>query len=90
MASRDELLVAIFRHEDADMPVSVFTHVRQRYDFWDVFSGSVISSEARMIKPGPAVFEHLLSRYALTADETVFVDDHPLRADGTHPQQGFV
>jgi putative hydrolase of the HAD superfamily len=60
----------------SDMPVSVFAHVRQRYDFWDAFMGIVISGEVRMMKPGPEVFEYLLARYELAAEETVFVDDH--------------
>jgi putative hydrolase of the HAD superfamily len=61
----------------SDMPVSVFTHVRQRYTFWDAFRGIVVSGEARMMKPGRDVFEYLLRRYNLTATETAFVDDHP-------------
>jgi putative hydrolase of the HAD superfamily len=61
----------------SDMPVSVFTHVRQRYTFWDAFRGIVVSGEVRMMKPGRDVFEYLLRRYNLTATETAFVDDHP-------------
>jgi putative hydrolase of the HAD superfamily len=66
----------------SDMPVSVFAHVRQRYDFWDAFMGIVISGEVRMMKPGRPVFEYLLARYNLGAEETVFVDDHPPNIEG--------
>jgi putative hydrolase of the HAD superfamily len=61
----------------SDMPVSVFTHVRQRYNFWDAFRGIVISGEVRMMKPSHLIFEHLLGQYNLIAGETAFVDDHP-------------
>jgi putative hydrolase of the HAD superfamily len=61
----------------SDMPVSVFTHVRQRYTFWQAFRVIVVSGEVRMMKPGRDVFEYLLRRYSLTATETAFVDDHP-------------
>jgi putative hydrolase of the HAD superfamily len=66
----------------SDMPVSVFAHVRQRYDFWDAFVGIVISGEAKMMKPGRAVFEYLLKQYGLAAEATVFVDDHPPNIEG--------
>jgi putative hydrolase of the HAD superfamily len=66
----------------SDMPVSVFTHVRQRYTFWDAFRGIVVSGEVRMIKPGRDVFEYLLRRYNLTATETAFVDDYPPNVAG--------
>jgi putative hydrolase of the HAD superfamily len=66
----------------SDMPVSLFVHVRQRYDFWDAFAGIVISGEVRMMKPEPQVFEYLLARYQLAAQETVFVDDHAANIAG--------
>jgi putative hydrolase of the HAD superfamily len=59
----------------SNMPMSVFTHVRERYDFWDAFSGIVVSGDVRMAKPERAVFEHILEQYRLVAEETVFVDD---------------
>jgi HAD superfamily hydrolase (TIGR01509 family) len=50
--------------------------------FWDTFLGMVISGEVRMMKPGRAVFEYLLTRYGLLAEATVFVDDHPPNIEG--------
>ncbi|MGC1521092.1 MAG: HAD family phosphatase [Steroidobacteraceae bacterium] len=60
----------------SNMPASTFAHLRGRYDFWSAFRGIVISGEIKMMKPEREIFEHLLSRYALSASETVFVDDH--------------
>ena len=66
----------------SDMPVSVFAHVRERYDFWHAFRGIVISGEVRMMKPGRAVFGYLLTQYELSAEATDFVDDHPPNIEG--------
>jgi putative hydrolase of the HAD superfamily len=66
----------------SDMPMSVFSYVRQRYAFWSVFRGIVVSGDVGMRKPGRAIFEHLLSRYGLDAAETVFVDDLPRNVEG--------
>jgi putative hydrolase of the HAD superfamily len=59
----------------SNMPASVYTHLRQRHGFWDVFSGIVISGEVQMMKPEPEVFLHLLTTFKLRAEECVFVDD---------------
>jgi putative hydrolase of the HAD superfamily len=60
----------------SNMPASTFAYLRDRYDFWSVFRGIVISGEIKMMKPEREIFDHLLRRYGLSAAETVFVDDH--------------
>jgi putative hydrolase of the HAD superfamily len=59
----------------SNMPASVYAHLRRRHNFWDVFSGIVISGEVQMMKPEPEVFMHLLATFHLRAAECVFVDD---------------
>jgi putative hydrolase of the HAD superfamily len=66
----------------SDMPVPMFSYVQQRYDFWNAFRGIVVSGDVKMMKPEQEVFEHLLSRFSLHAEETVFIDDHPANIDG--------
>ena len=61
----------------SNMPASVYTHLRQRHNFWDAFSGIVISGEVQMMKPEPEVFVHLLATFNLRAQECVFIDDLP-------------
>jgi putative hydrolase of the HAD superfamily len=60
----------------SNMPASTFAYLREQQAFWNVFKGIVISGEIKMAKPEREIFEYLLRRYALTAAETVFVDDH--------------
>jgi putative hydrolase of the HAD superfamily len=50
-------------------------HLRERYDFWKHFEGFVISAELGFLKPDPRIFEHLLQRFGLKAEETIFLDD---------------
>jgi putative hydrolase of the HAD superfamily len=60
----------------SNMPISAFRHVRRRCEFWDLFRGIVVSGEVRMVKPERAIFKHLLLRYGIIAEETIFIDDH--------------
>jgi putative hydrolase of the HAD superfamily len=47
-----------------------------------MFDAIVISGEVGMRKPEPEIFEHVLDRLGVRAEETVFVDDldHNVRA----------
>jgi putative hydrolase of the HAD superfamily len=65
----------------SNMPGSIYAHLRQRHDFWDVFSGIVISGEVQMMKPEPEVFRHLLATFDLRPEESVFIDDLPANID---------
>jgi putative hydrolase of the HAD superfamily len=56
--------------------------LRARYAFWDVLEGVVVSAEVGVVKPDPRIFRHLLARFALAAEETVFLDDHPPNVEG--------
>ena len=52
----------------------------------DCFSGKVISSEERVIKPQPEIYRILLSRYGLESDSCVFIDDLPVNCEGAVEQ----
>jgi putative hydrolase of the HAD superfamily len=54
----------------------IFAYLRGRHSFWEVFRGTVISGDLKMMKPEREIFEFLLHRYGLVAQETVFVDDN--------------
>ena len=45
------------------------------HDIWKHFSGIVISSHIKSIKPEPAIFEYLIDAYNLIPKNTVFLDD---------------
>ncbi len=90
-AARDSLqplpeTLALMRSLEADgvplyclsnMHAEIVTWLLRTYDFWPLFRGVVFSSDERLIKPDPVLFDRLLSRYGLVAANTAFVDDHP-------------
>ena len=60
----------------------IVRYLKSHYEFWDLFDGAVISAEVGMLKPEEPIFRHLLSRFDLKADETVFMDDVPKNVSG--------
>jgi putative hydrolase of the HAD superfamily len=66
----------------SDMPVPMFAFVRDRYAFFEAFGGIVVSGYVKLMKPEPAVFEHLLASFGLNASETLFIDDHLPNVEG--------
>ena len=44
------------------------------YDL-DSFQGVVVSSDVKMIKPNPAIYEYILKTYDLKPEESLFIDD---------------
>jgi 2-haloacid dehalogenase len=54
-----------------------FPRAQARFPFLGWFDGIVISGALRITKPDPAIYRHLLERYALRAEDTVFIDDAP-------------
>ena len=47
----------------------------QKFDFFRLFDGIVVSGEEKLIKPDLALFTRLLERYQLSAQSCVFIDD---------------
>jgi 2-haloacid dehalogenase len=53
-----------------------FPIVFERYSFFKLFDGIVISGEEKMIKPDKKIFELMLERYHLEAKNSLFIDDN--------------
>ncbi len=45
-------------------------------------SGIALSSDLKLMKPGPEIFHWLLSTYGLKAEECLFIDDAPANVEG--------
>ncbi len=54
-----------------------FSQVYPRFDFLHHFEGMVISGYEHALKPEPLLYQILLKRYSLQAEECVFIDDNP-------------
>ena len=48
-----------------------------RYPFFREFEGIVVSGHEKLIKPDPAIYQVLLDRYGIQAQESLFIDDNP-------------
>jgi 2-haloacid dehalogenase len=56
--------------------VETFPIVFKRYSFFALFDGIVISGAEKMIKPDKKIFELMLERYHLKAENSLFIDDN--------------
>ena len=52
------------------------------YDFLKYADGMVISYQISELKPDRAIYEYLLKKYDLRAEESVFIDDRQINIDG--------
>ncbi|GAB4044435.1 HAD family hydrolase [Spirosoma litoris] len=53
----------------------------QKFDFFSLFDGILVSGEEKLIKPDFAIFTLLLERYGLEAQTCVFIDDNLLNVE---------
>jgi HAD superfamily hydrolase (TIGR01509 family) len=61
----------------SNMPASTFDYLVQRHTFFAHFKYLVISGQILLIKPDPAIFEHLVAKTGIVPAESVFIDDMP-------------
>lgn len=47
-----------------------------KYDFFELLDGIVVSGDEKLIKPDPQLYHVLLDRYNLKAEESLFIDDN--------------
>lgn len=52
------------------------------YPILKLFDGLVVSGPIQLVKPNADIFQHLLDKYGLKAEESLFVDDLEVNADG--------
>lgn len=52
-----------------------------QFSFLNDVDGYVISAKVKLAKPDPAIYNLLLDRYGLRADESVFIDDRQVNID---------
>lgn len=60
------------RYNEVDAITSLFS----------LFDGLVFSGPIGLVKPNKAIFEYILSKYSLNADECLFVDDNAANISG--------
>jgi len=46
-----------------------------KYDFFQIFNGMILSYREGLLKPEPQIYKLALSRFGLTPETTLFIDD---------------
>ncbi len=59
-----------------------FAYIKGKYDFFRKIDGYVVSAFEGCVKPQPRIYNILLERYKLKADECVFIDDMEANVQG--------
>jgi len=59
----------------SNMPVPYARTLERRHDLLAWFDGGIFSGDVLLVKPEPAIYQLLQSRYGLLAQSTVFIDD---------------
>lgn len=57
--------------------METFPQARKRFPILQLIDNYVVSGDVKLIKPDPRIFQLLLQRFDLKAEETVFIDDNP-------------
>lgn len=73
----------------SNMPAPYARTLEQRHSFLQWFDGGIFSGDVQHIKPDPAIYQLLQTRYALAPAKTLFIDDlqgnvQAARAQGWH------
>ncbi|OOE34697.1 HAD family hydrolase [Salinivibrio kushneri] len=60
----------------------IVAFLKQRYAFWSLFDGAIVSAEVGCLKPDPAIYQRLLDDYHLDPASCVFLDDRVANVEG--------
>lgn len=71
-----------------DNVTEIVDYLKEKYDFWHLFDGTIVSAEVGCLKPHSEIFSHLLNQYEIQAFESVFIDDVIQNIEGAQ-QLGF-
>ncbi|MCX7970307.1 MAG: HAD family phosphatase [Negativicutes bacterium] len=59
-----------------------FPIARARFPFLDeCFADIIVSGEVKMVKPNPEIYRHAISRWQLTPERSLFIDDSPANVE---------
>jgi HAD superfamily hydrolase (TIGR01509 family) len=64
----------------SNFPEDIFDEVFQEYEFFKFFDGGIISAKVKCSKPDIRIFEILMNKYFLVAEECLFIDDIEINA----------
>lgn len=66
----------------SNMPHDMIRHIRQKFDWLNLFDHQTFSAEVNLVKPEAAIYEHSLRGVGVAASEALFVDDKEQNVQG--------
>lgn len=80
---------AMRRAQAANVPIYILSNMQSHawdylnksYSCWSYCDGVVVSCDVGLIKPEPAIYQHLCERFSVTPESCVFVDDMKVNID---------
>ncbi|MGD1096429.1 MAG: HAD family phosphatase [Bryobacteraceae bacterium] len=66
----------------SNLPSPLGQHLRKSGGFLDPFDHVTFSYELRVVKPAPAIYEHMIRGLGVPANQALFLDDRPENVDG--------
>lgn len=64
----DTFILSNFGHRNFEL-------VFNKYPWFKLFKGKVVSSHVKMLKPEKEIYLELMNKYSLNPEETIFIDD---------------
>jgi 2-haloacid dehalogenase len=61
--------------------METFPQAREHFTILQMIDRYVVSGAEHLVKPDPRLFQVLLDRYGLRAEECTFVDDNPVNVE---------
>ena len=61
--------------------METFPEARRRFTILQMIDRYVVSAAEGLVKPDPRLFQVLLDRYGLQAEDCIFIDDNPLNVE---------
>jgi epoxide hydrolase-like predicted phosphatase len=62
----------------SNMPSSIFQSLFEEHKFWHLFDDIIISSQVKLAKPDPEIYQFLLDKHSLAATDCIFLDDNKI------------
>lgn len=59
----------------SNMQAHAWAYLEQTFECFSWCKGVVVSCEAGLIKPDPAIYQHVCDKFSVTPDSCVFIDD---------------
>lgn len=59
-----------------------FEHVYEKFDFFKLFDGGIISYREKLVKPELDIYKRLVEEYSIRPEESLFIDDMEVNIRG--------